>query len=71
MPRRRITAASLPDSDAAPPLPRNLHRAFRRIRLAWPAAACTGSRLARRTATLKMTLRIPKRHPHARVDTDA
>ena len=72
MPRRRITAASFQDRDAARPLLWNLHRACRRIRLAWPDAACTGSRPAGWTATLKMILRIiAKRDPRARVDADA
>jgi len=67
MPRRRITAASFQDRDAARPLLWNLHRACRRIRLVRADAACTGSRLAGLTATLK-TIRciLAKRDPHAR-----
>jgi hypothetical protein len=44
----------------------------RRIRLVWADAACTGSRPAGWTATLKMTLRIiANRDPRASVDADA
>ena len=72
MPPRRITAASFQDRDATRPLLRNPHRACRRIRLVCADAACTGSRHARWTATLKMILCIvARRDPHARVDAEA
>jgi hypothetical protein len=72
MPRRRITAASAQNRDAARPLPRNPHRARRPIRLAWADPAYTGSRLARWTVTLKMTLCIAARRDlHARAGADA
>ena len=73
MPRHnRIIAASVQNRDAARPLPRNPHRARRPIRLVRADAACTGSRLAWRTATVKITLRIvANRDPHARAGADA
>jgi transposase len=60
-----ITAASVQDRDAARPLPWNLHRTCRRIRLIWADAVYTG-KLASWAATLKMTIQIvARRNPHA------
>ncbi len=61
-----ITAASVQDRDAARPLLWNLHRASRRIRLAWADAVYTGSRLTSWAATLKISIQVvAKRNPHA------
>jgi transposase len=60
-----ITAAAVQDRDAARPLLWNLHRACRRIRLAWADAAYTG-KLTTWAATLRMKVQIvAKRDPHA------
>ena len=61
-----ITAASVQDRDAARPLLWNMHRAHRRVRLAWADAVYTGGRLTSWAAALKITIQvIAKRQPHA------
>ena len=60
-----ITAASVQDRDAARPLLWNLHRASRRVRLAWADAVYSGSRLTSWAAALKMTIEVViRRSPH-------
>ena len=60
-----ITAASVQDRDAARPLLWNLHRACRRVRLAWADAVYTG-KLTAWAAALRMRLQIvARRNPHA------
>jgi transposase len=61
-----ITAASVQDRDAARPLLWNMHRAHRRVRLAWADAVYTGGRLTSWAAALKITIEvIAKRQQHA------
>jgi putative transposase len=60
-----ITAASVQDRGAAPPLLWNARRACRNVRLVWADAGYTG-KLATWAATLKMALQVvSKRDPHA------
>ena len=59
-----ITVASVQDREGARPLLWNLHRACRRVRLAWADAGYTG-KLAAWTATLRMDIQIvAKRDRH-------
>src|SRR5690349_16598174 len=61
-----ITAASVQDRDAARPLLWNMHRAHRRVRLAWADAVYAGGRLTSWAAALKITIEvIAKRQQHA------
>ena len=55
-----ITAASVQDRDAARPLPWNLHRTSRRIRLIW-ADTVYAWKLGLWAASMKMTLQIVAR----------
>ena len=55
------TPASVQDRDAARPLPRNLRRSRRRIRLAWADGGHTGQLIPWAGSRLNLTVQIVKR----------